>query len=158
MGIGAGSTGGVDLVLQGGDGMVIKRTARDIMTATVITAKEDMLVIDLMKLLLRWHISGVPVVDNEGMLLGIVTEHDVMNFAISGDATSTRASEVMTKQVETYAPDTLVADIVNNFAARRIRRVPVVEDGKVVGIISRRDIVREMDRIYSRLVAREETE
>jgi CBS domain-containing protein len=64
----------------------------------------------------------------------------------------------MTKQVETYAPDTLVVEIVNNFAARRIRRVPVVEDGKVVGIISRRDIVREMDRIYSRLVAREETE
>ncbi len=138
--------------------MAFKRTARDIMTSTVVTAKEDMLVTDVMKLLLRWHISGVPVVDDDGMLLGIVTEHDVMNFAISGDAASTRASEVMTKQVETYALDTLVEEIVNNFAARRIRRVPVVEDGKVVGIISRRDIVREMDRIYSRLVAREETE
>lgn len=138
--------------------MVMKRTAKDIMTSTVITAKEDMLVTDVMKLLLRWHISGVPVVDNDGMLLGIVTEHDVMNFAISGDAASTRASEVMTKKVETYTPDALVAEIVNQFAARQIRRVPVVEDGKVVGIISRRDIVREMDRIYSRLVAREETE
>jgi len=145
-------------VLQGGDSKVMKRTAKDIMTSTVITAKEDMLVTDVMKLLLRWHISGVPVVDNDGVLLGIVTEHDVMNFALSGDAASTRASEVMTKQVETYTPDTLVAEIVNRFAARQIRRVPVVEDGKVVGIISRRDIVREMDRIYSRLVAREETE
>jgi len=158
MDIGAGSTGGVYLVLQGGDGMVMKRTARDIMTATVIMAKEDMFVTDLMKLLLRWHISGLPVVDDDGMLLGIVTEHDVMNFALSGDAANTRASEVMTKQVETYSPDTLVVEIINHFAARRIRRVPVVEDGKVVGIISRRDIVREMDRIYSRLVAREETE
>jgi len=55
----------------------------------------------VMKLLLRWHISGVPVVDNDGMLMGIVTEHDVMNFALSGDAASTRASEVMTKKVET---------------------------------------------------------
>jgi len=138
--------------------MVMKRTAKDIMTSTVITAKEDMLVTDVMKLLLRWHISGVPVVDNEGMLMGIVTEHDVMNFALSGDAASTIASEVMTKQVETYTPDSLVVEIINHFAASRIRRVPVVEDGKVVGIISRRDIVREMDRIYSRLVAREETE
>jgi CBS domain-containing protein len=138
--------------------MVMKRTAKHIMTSTVITAKEDMLVTDVMKLLLRWHISGVPVVDNDGMLLGIVTEHDVMNFALSGDAASTRASEVMTKKVETYTPDILVAEIVNHFAAHKIRRVPVVEDGKVVGIISRRDIVREMDRIYSRLVAREETE
>jgi CBS domain-containing protein len=138
--------------------MAFKKTARDIMTAIVITAKEDMLVIDLMKLLLRWHISGVPVVDNDGMLLGIVTEHDVMNFAISGDAASTRASEVMTKQVETYDPDTLVVEIINHFAAHRIRRVPVVEDGKVVGIISRRDIVRYMDQMYSRLVAEEDTE
>jgi CBS domain-containing protein len=138
--------------------MVMKRTAKDIMTSTVITAKEDMFVTDVMKLLLRWHISGVPVVDNEGMLLGIVTEHDVMNFALSGDAASTRASEVMTKKVETYTPDTLVVEIVNHFASQQIRRVPVVENGKVVGIISRRDIVREMDRIYSRLVAREETE
>jgi CBS domain-containing protein len=136
----------------------MKRTAKDIMTSTVITAKEDMFVTDVMKLLLRWHISGVPVVDNDGMLLGIITEHDVMNFALSGDAASTRASEVMTKKVETYTPDTLVAEIVNHFASQQIRRVPVVEDGKVVGIISRRDIVREMDRIYSRLVAREETE
>lgn len=138
--------------------MAFKKTARDIMTSTVITAKEDMVVIDLMKLLLRWHISGVPVVDNDGMLLGIVTEHDVMNFAISGDAASTRASEVMTKQVETYDPDTLVVEIINHFAAHRIRRVPVVEDGKVVGIISRRDIVRYMDQMYSRLVAEEDTE
>lgn len=138
--------------------MAFKRTARDIMTSTVVTAKEDMLVTNVMKLLLRWHISGLPIVDDEGMLLGIITEHDVMNFALSGDAASTRASEVMTKQVETYAPDTLVVEIVNHFASHRIRRVPVVEYGKVVGIISRRDIVREMDRIYSRLVAREETE
>ena len=128
------------------------------MTSTVITAKEDMLVTNVMKLLLRWHISGLPVVDDDGILLGIITEHDVMNFALSGEAASTRASEVMTKQVVTYSPDTLVVEIVNHFAAHRIRRVPVVEHGKVVGIISRRDIVREMDRIYSRLVASEETE
>jgi CBS domain-containing protein len=61
------------------------------------------------------------------MLIGIVTEHDVMNFAISGDAASTTASEVMTKKVETYTPDTLVVEIVNHFAARQIRRVPVVQ-------------------------------
>jgi CBS domain-containing protein len=138
--------------------MVLRRTAKDIMTSTVITAKEDMLVTDVMKLLLRWHISGLPVVDDEQRLMGIVTEHDVMNFALSGNAATTRASEVMTKRVETYSSDTLVVEIINHFAAHRIRRVPVVESGKVVGIISRRDIVREMDRLYSGLVAKEEPE
>jgi len=136
--------------------VAFKKTARDIMTSTVITAKEDMLVTDVLKLLLRWHISGLPIVDDENRLVGIITEHDVLNFALSGQAADTVASEVMTKNVVTYSPDTLAVEIINYFAAHRIRRVPVVVDGKVVGIISRRDIVRYMDQMYSRLVAKEE--
>ena len=138
--------------------MVFKRTARDLMTPTVITAKEDMLVTDVIKLLLRWHISGLPVVDDEGRLLGIITEHDIMNFALSGYAADTKASEVMTKKVDTYGPDTLAVEIINHFAATRARRVPVVENKKVVGIISRRDIVRYIDQLYGGLISREETE
>jgi CBS domain-containing protein len=129
--------------------MVLKRTAKDIMTQTVITVKEDLILTDVIKLLLRWHISGIPVVDDDNNLLGIITEHDVVNFTISGNAADTKAREVMTKHVETCAPDTLFAQIVNDFASRQIRRIPVVENGKVVGIVSRRDIIREMDRIYS---------
>jgi CBS domain-containing protein len=138
--------------------MAFKRTARDIMTSTVITANEDMLVTDVIKLLLRWHISGLPIVDKDGNLVGIVTEHDVVNFAVSGHAADTTAAEVMTRNVVTFSPDTLVVEIINHFAAHRIRRVPVVEGEKVVGIISRRDVVRYMDQMYSRLVADEETE
>jgi CBS domain-containing protein len=128
------------------------------MTSTVITAKEDILVTDVIKLLLRWHISGLPIVDDDGNLLGIITEHDVMNFALSGYAADTKASEVMTKQVETFRPDTLVVEIINHFAAYRIRRIPVVEQGKVVGIVSRRDMVRYMDQMYGQLLVKEDTE
>ena len=138
--------------------MVLKRTAREIMTENVITVREDIVLTKVIKLLLRWHISGVPVVDEEGKLVGIITEHDVVNFMLSGDAADTRAREVMTKQVETYSPDTLIVEIINHFAARRIRRVPVVENGVIVGIISRRDIIRELDRIYSRLATTDDTE
>jgi CBS domain-containing protein len=138
--------------------MILKRTAKDIMTDTVIVAREDMIVIDVIRLLLRWHISGLPVVNSDGDLVGIITEHDLMNFAISGEAAHTRVSEVMTTNVETYSPHTLVAEVINHFASRRIRRVPVVEGGKVIGIISRRDILRELNRLYSQLVAKEDTE
>jgi len=127
--------------------MAIQSTARDIMTPTVISAKVDMVLADVAKLLLRWHISGVPVVDDEGKLKGIITEHDVVKFMVSGRTESAKAGEIMTKDVESYGPDTPLADIINHFAARRLRRIPVVEDGKVIGIISRRDIIREMDRI-----------
>jgi len=138
--------------------MALKRTARDIMTGTVITTKGNILVTDVIKLLLRWHISGVPIVDDNGNLQGIITEHDVVNFAISGQAADTTAAEVMTTDVETYSPDTLLAEVINCFSSRRIRRVPVVEDRKIVGIISRRDIIREMDRIYNQLVPTKDTE
>ena len=136
--------------------MAFKTTARDIMTSTVITASEGMLLTDIIKLLLRWHISGLPIVDDKGKLVGIITEHDVVYFALSGYAADTVASEVMTKNLVTYSPDTLVVEVINYFAAHRIRRVPVVEKGEVVGIISRRDIVRYMDQTYGRLVAKEE--
>ncbi len=139
--------------------MALKRTAKDIMTDRVITAKGNMLITDVIKLLLRWHISGMPIVNDHGKLLGIVTEHDVINFALSGHAARSTAAEVMTTQVETHSSDTLVAEVINYFAANRIRRVPVVDEaGKVIGIISRRDIIREMDRIYSQLVQEEEGE
>ena len=138
--------------------MILKRTAKDIMTDTVIVAKEDMIVTEAIKLLLRWHISGLPVLDGEGKLVGIITEHDLMNFAISGDAADTKVSNIMTTSIETYSPDTLVVEVINHFAARRIRRIPVVENGKVVGIISRRDILRELSRIYGQLIAKEDTE
>lgn len=138
--------------------MIFKRTAKDIMTTTVITAKEDMRLTDAIKLMLRWHISGLPVIDDEENLIGIITEHDVLNFTLSGDAALTKVKEVMTKNLVTYDPDMLVVDVINLFASHRVRRVPVLKDNKIVGIISRRDIIREMDRIYGQLVVSDENE
>ena len=136
--------------------MAKKRTAKDIMKAPVITAKEDMLITDAMELMARWRISGLPVVDDEGKLIGMVTGRLIMNDAISGNAARTRVAEVMSEQLEIYGPaydpDTAVEELVNRFAASRINRVIIVEDGRVVGIISRIDIICELNRIYSRFV------
>jgi len=119
------------------------------MTTTLVTAQKDMLLTKCIGLLLRWHISGLPVVDDEGNLVGLLTEHDILNFAFSGDAADTTAEEAMNTEVTTFTADTEVEEIVNTFASQRIRRSPILEDGKVVGIVSRRDILREMGRIYN---------
>jgi CBS domain-containing protein len=134
---------------------IMKRTARDIMTQPVVTAKEDMLLTDVIRLLLRWHISGMPVLGDDGKPVGFISENHVVNSTLSGSAADTRVREVMTKKVETCAPETLMVEMVNRYAANiskgvnRVRRVLVVEKGKVIGIITRRDILREMNRIYS---------
>ena len=136
--------------------MAKKRTAKDIMKAPVITAKEDMLITDAMKLMARWKISGLPVVNGDGKLVGMVTGRLIMNDAISGNAARVMVADVMSKQLEIYGPtyslDTPVEEIVNNFAASRINRVLIVEDGFVVGIISRIDIICELNSIYSQFV------
>ena len=139
--------------------MAMKRAARDIMKAPVIIAKGDMFVTDVLGLMARWRISGMPVVDDDGKLVGMVTGRLVMNTAISGNAARTKVSEVMSKQMEIYGPacelDTPVEDIVNTFATSRINRVLVMDSGKVIGIISRLEIICELDRIYSHIVSKD---
>lgn len=122
--------------------------AGDLMTTDVITARKDMMLTEVMELLLRWHISGLPVVDDEGNLVGIISEIDLVNLTFSGNAADTSVEEVMTRNVTTFAPDSDLAQLIECFSRGRLRRVPIVENGRVVGIVSRRDILREMLKRY----------
>jgi len=137
--------------------MAKKRTARDIMRTPVITARDDMLLTEVIKIMARNHITGLPVVDEEGTLLGMVTWRLIMNLAIMGKAAQTRVAEVMSKQLMTYGPtcnpDTPVEQLLNRFATYRINRIIVVDDSrldlKVLGIICRCDIIGVMDQVCS---------
>jgi len=127
-------------------------TARacDVMTKNVIKAKPEMLLTEVMDLLLRWSISGMPVVDDDGKLVGIISEIDLVNLAFSGNAADTCVSEIMTKNVISYGPDADIGELVQCFSAKRLRRVPIVEADTVVGVVSRRDIVRYISQHYDR--------
>jgi CBS domain-containing protein len=128
--------------------------AKDIMTAEVITITEDASVSDVASLLLDNGISALPVVDATGKLLGIVSEGDLMHRAEAGtgrrrswwlslftDANasaaqfvkehSRRVGDIMTRNVITAGPDTPVAEIAELLESNRIKRVPIVEDGKL---------------------------
>ena len=125
------------------------KKAKDIMTSVVVTVRPEAMLTEAIKLLLRHSVSGLPVVDADENLVGIITEHDIMNFAFSGHAAETTVAETMTRDVITYSPDTDMETLVHCYATKRIIRVPILEGKKLVGIISRRDILREMDHIYS---------
>ncbi len=125
------------------------KTVSDIMTYPVVIVSADKSLIEVIRLLLRFHISGMPVVDNEDRIIGVVSELDILNFAMSGSAAATVVSEVMSRDISTFPPDTGIEMALNTFAEKRIRRVPVVRDGKVIGIVSRRDILREILEMYN---------
>ena len=118
------------------------------MTANVVTAKKDMLLTEAIELLLRWHISALPVVDDEDKMIGIVSEIDLVNMTFDGNAADTTIEEVMVTDIVSFNPNTELADLVQTFSKRHLRRVPIIDEGKVVGIVSRRDILREVLRRY----------
>jgi CBS-domain-containing membrane protein len=128
--------------------MKITRAA-DIMTTNVITANKNMALTDVIALLLRWHISAMPVVDDDDRMVGIVSEIDLVNLTFDGNARDTTVEEIMVKEIVSFGPDANLADLVHTFSKKHLRRVPIIDKGKVVGIVSRRDILREMLRLYN---------
>jgi len=145
--------------------------ATDVMTAHVITVSPATSVQDLAVLLSERGISGVPVVDDAGQLIGIVSEGDLLHRAETStdrrtdrrrarwfDSLSTAVDraqdyvkshgrivgDVMTREVITVTEATGLDEIADLMETRRIKRVPVVRDGKVVGIVSRANLVRAL--------------
>jgi CBS domain-containing protein len=123
--------------------------ASEMMTGDVVTATPGMKITEVMASILDNNISGMPVVDGDGMLAGIVSEIDLVNSMLSGNAAETLAGEVMSTDVTSFPPEASCAEIAICFTKDRIRRVPIVDQGKVVGIVSRRDVMREMLAEYN---------
>ena len=114
------------------------RTAGDVMTQSVITANPDMLVEDIAKQLAFHNISGMPVADAGGQVVGIVSEADVI-----GKRGAT-VGDVMMSDVVSVSSGTPVEEIAALMTGRHFKRVPVMDEGALVGIVSRADIVRAL--------------
>ncbi len=112
--------------------------ASEIMTTSVVSVAETSLVEDAARLLARYRISGMPVVNEMGTLVGLVTEHDLIS------RTGHRVADIMSRSVISISPDTEVEAVAHLLTNQRIRRVPVVQDGKIIGIVSRSDLVRQI--------------
>ncbi len=82
--------------------------------------------------------------------MGIISEIDLVNMAFDGNDADTTVEEVMSTDMVAFPPDVDMAELIKTFSLKRLRRVPIVDKGKVVGIISRRDILREMLSQYER--------
>jgi CBS domain-containing protein len=110
--------------------------ARDIMAREIVTVGSDMLVEDAAKLLAYHNISGMPVEDPDGKVVGIVSEADVIGHI------GAIVSDVMTEEVISVGEEATVEEIATLLATHRIKRVPVMDNGVLRGMVSRSDIVR----------------
>ena len=143
-------------------------TVREIMTTAVVTAKPETTVRELADILAKNKISGVPVVDDEGRVLGMVSEADIIlqdadlhfpyyiQFLESviylqsvhkfeerfRKQIGSKVSEIMTEEVVSATPQETVREVATLMADRNVNRLPVTENGRLVGIVTRGDIVR----------------
>lgn len=119
-------------------------TAAEIMTDRVVTIGPDATIRDAIELLIARGISGLPVVDRDGQLVGILTEFALLALAYDSDIADQSVAEHMTRDVltvETTSPVNKVADLC---IVHRVRRLPVVEKGRLAGLVSRRDVIEAL--------------
>jgi CBS domain-containing protein len=145
--------------------------AKDIMTRDVITIRPEATVEELARLLIEHRISGVPVIDNSGKLVGIVTENDLITqnkrlhiptiirlfdaYIMLGSGkmeeeirkmAAATVGDICTRDVVTVDEDTTIEDIATIMSERKIHLLPVIKDDRVVGIIGKADVVGVMTR------------
>ena len=139
--------------------------AADVMTHPIISVRPETLVADAIRLMVRHEVSGLPVLDRGGKLVGIVTEGDFLRRAELGTERKRRrwvevlvgpsrlaeeyvqthagkVADVMTRDVVTVGPEVELDEIVAAMERHRIKRIPVVQDGRIVGIVSRANLLR----------------
>ena len=118
-------------------------TVKDIMTKDVVTLSRDTPVEEALALLLAHKIAGIPVVDEDMTLLGIVTEKDFLGLFYGPQAAKGKTVEqFMTQPAVHFEEDEAIGDICKCLLEVTFRRVPVTRKGKVVGIVSRPDVLR----------------
>lgn len=143
--------------------------AADVMSAPVISVKPGTPVLEAVHLMLQNGISGLPVVDEAGRLVGLVTEGDLLRRGETGTerhrprwieflrsgrlaeeytrSHARKVEDVMTAKIVTASEDTPLDQVVDLMERRRIKRVPILRDGKAVGIVSRSDLLRALARL-----------
>lgn len=144
--------------------------AKDIMTKNVIKVKPDTAIIEVIDLLVEHAISGVPVVDDENKVVGVITEYDLIfkeKLPINpflmyhyGEydlkevpeeqkkaLCDINVGDVMTPEVICVDEDTPAKDIVRLMVEKKVKRVPVTKNGELSGIIARRDVLKEIFRL-----------
>ena len=111
---------------------------KEIMTSPVICARDDVSIADIATLLAKHRISAVPVTDASGAVIGLISEYDLL--ARHGKL----ARDIMSPGIISVSEDADVEDVRLLVVQRKVRRIPVVAGQKLVGIVSRSDLVRQM--------------
>jgi len=119
-------------------------TARDIMTENMVAIHPDATIKEAIELLLTQGISGFPVCDDEDRLVGVITEYALLAIVYDDKIQSERVAQHMTSDVLSIDIDDPISRAADLCIAHRVHRVPVLHNGHLAGLISRRDVLKSL--------------
>jgi CBS domain-containing protein len=123
----------------------MSKLVRDAMTADPRTVRVDDSVVDAAKIMEEEDVGSVPVVAGDNVLVGMITDRDIaLRVVAAGRPRETTAGEVATKEVSPAYPDEPLDEALEQMAYRQVRRLPVIENDRVVGILAQADVVQEV--------------
>ena len=114
---------------------------RDMMNKSVVGVRPDATVAEAIKVLTEQHIGGLPVVTSEGAIVGVISELALIDVVFDPTVKDALVADYMTAEVHTVHPNDPLSRAAQLFALYSFRRLPVVENGKLVGIVTRRDLM-----------------
>ena len=126
-------------------------TVKDYMSAQLVAFDPDMDILAAISQLIEKRISGAPVVDKQGNLVGILSEKDCLRVALQASyhgESAGRVREYMHTPVKTVDSDASIPDVAAQFLGDEYRRYPVIRDNRLVGQISRRDVLRALEALW----------
>ena len=130
--------------------MAASLIVRDAMSSDLVVAQPEMLVHAAMDLMLAHEVSALPVVDAHGALVGLVTERDCMDAVFEADYyldLGRTVAEVMAREIETLEAGSDIVAAIDRFRTSTYRRFPVLHGARLVGVLSRRDVLRALRAI-----------
>jgi len=119
-------------------------TAREIMTEAIVTIGPEATIKDAIELLLTQGISGLPVCDDGGRLVGVITEYAMLAIAYDHKIQCETVAQHMTTDVLSVDIDDPISKAADLCIVHRVRRVPVLQNGQLAGLISRRDVLKAL--------------
>lgn len=119
-------------------------TAGAIMTPNLLTVRPEASIEEAIELLLKQQISGLPVIDGDDRLVGLITEFALLAVAYDRRVKNHTVGQHMTRELITVDVDDPISLVADLCIVHRVRRVPVLESGRLVGIIARRDVLRAL--------------
>jgi CBS domain-containing protein len=131
--------------------MLRSMMVRDYMSKNVVTLDPETEILHAVHELITHDISGAPVLDQHGRLIGVLTERDCMQVALQGDYHGMPAGQVkdhMSTNPQSLEPGESILKLADLFINGRFHRYPVLDNGRLVGVISRRDVMRAMGKHY----------